>query len=107
VGVVVLLQVVLLQVVLLRAVLLWVALLQVDPILRVDLLLLVVPIWGMHPLGILLLVVLFQVDFCLVLVGLLCIMYFDPIEIFRLGVLRLVDPVDLINLLDIELHHLL
>jgi hypothetical protein len=100
VGVVVLLQAVLLQVVLLRVVPL-----QVGPIRVV--LLQVGPIQGMHPLGILLLVVLFQVDLCLVLVGLLRIVCFDLIEIFRLVVLHLVGPVDLINLLDIELHHLL
>jgi hypothetical protein len=65
------------------------------------------PIWGMHPLGILLLVVLFQVSLCLVLVGLLRIVCFDLIEIFRLIALRLVGLVDLINLLNIELPRLL
>jgi hypothetical protein len=73
-------------------------------VVEVAVLLQVGPIWGMHPLGILLLVVLFQISLCLVLVGLLRIVCFDLIEIFGLVVLRLVGPVDLINLLDIELH---
>jgi hypothetical protein len=95
----------LLQVDLLQVDLLPVGLLPVGPI-QVGLLP-VGPIQGMCFLGILLLVVLFQVNFCPVLAGLLHIVCFDPIRIFRLAVLRLVGLVCLISLLGIELRCLL
>jgi hypothetical protein len=112
---------VLLQVDLLQVDLLLVDLLQMGPILPVDLLpvdlpqvgpilpvdlLQVGPIQGMRFLGILLRVVLFQVNFRLVLAGFLRVVCSGPIKIFGLTVLRLVGLVCLISLLGIELRRL-